>query len=811
MAEPIQPLDPRTLGPSFLSGPARRCPRIVWLAHLLLLLLALVLLRQAPAGQLEELLPPDTQADLRALHQDLPFPDDLFLFVRGGSARDREEFLEELESRLARQPQHFPDRLYKLDLAPIRPYLLLYLNEEQVSGLAGLMQTMQPQFQKGGSLLGWASLKPGEKPQGLQGFYFKQLQTSLKSRGRAAWLNPLDNLLNKEQAELIRPFWEDRPIRYLALQDETHLMLIRPADDSAVSEIRRILRDVAGRNPEIDVELTGSLAVVGEQRRAAAHELGLVAGALGVTLMLASLLGVVPFRRLFLATCSVSAGFAVSCGAGAILLGQGPIWLTAQALIGILASYQALHYAVDRDLRHVYRLGLVSVCGFLAMWMIPLAPPSELGGACALGAALCTFCLLVAIPAADELGWVPPDRGLPPFLERSWPGRRPTRAILAVTALLALICLGGVNKHRFSADPLAPLDPNAPSLRTERELQNNGKTSLFALVVAPDQTRATAVCEALESLPHVGETLCLAKFLPRDPGPKKRRDIEIIASIARAARLPTAIPVETADDLRRLAQAFPPRPGEPDLARELGPGGIQDALRSFQGHLLEDLKHLFQLMASQRGEAFPLSDLPGGLRQRLLGRDGRVAVLVFPKVGAGQNLERFVAELRHSAARVGGPAVLAADLASLTRRSLKMVPWALAMGMLVGLTMVLRSPWRAALVVAGPSLAVLFTQSSLAFYHVPLNFLTWPAPAVVLLLGVSIALGTLRRPRASLRALGPAVCTLAVSLAMIWSVHPGLAGLGLVMSLGMGFNLLIAVIVLPAAQSFFRALSGRKL
>ena len=113
-----------------------------------------------------------------------------------------------------------------------------------------------------------------------------------------------------------------------------------------------------------------------------------------------------------------------------------------------------------------------------------------------------------------------------------------------------------------------------------------------------------------------------------------------------------------------------------------------------------------------------------------------------------------------------------------------------------------------ALVVAGPSLAVLFTQSCLAFYHVPLNFLTWPAPVVVLLLGVSTAVGTLRRPRASLRSLAPAVCTLAVALAMMWSVHPGLAGLGLVMSLGMGFNLLIAVVVLPAAQSFIRALSG---
>lgn len=794
-----------------MSGPARRWPGAVWGLHLLLLVVGLLLLRQAPAGRLEELLPLDTQADLRVLKQDLPFPDDLFLFVRGGNAKAREVFLDELDAQLARRPEYFSDRLFRLDLRPIQPYLLLYLKEDQLKGLAELMHTMQPQFERGGSLLGWATVPPGKKPEGLQAFYFKQLQTSLGSRGRAPWLNPLDSLLAKEEADLIRPFWNGQPVRYLTLQNETHLMLVRPANDQSVAEIRKMLHDVAGRHPEIDVELTGSMAVVGEQRRAAAQELGLVVGALGFTLLMGSLLGLVPLRRLLLASVSVTAGVAASCGAGAYLLGLGPIWLTAQALVGLLAGYQALHYAVDRDLRHVYRLGVVSVSGFLTMALLPLAPPAQLGGACALGTALCTLCLLLAVPASDQLGWIPPDRGAAPFLDHSWLGRRPTRAILAVTAILALACLTMARKSRFSADPLAPLDTSAPSLRTERELQNNGKTSLFALVVAPDSARASAVCEALESLPHVGETLCLAKFLPRDPSPAKTRYIEAIAKVAEAAQLPTAIPVETADDLRKLGEAFPPRPGEPDLAKGLGPGGIQDALRSFQTHLLDDLKHLFRLMSDQKGEAFPMDLLPSGLQQRMLSQKGQVAVLVFPKVGKDQNLEAFVAELRQAASRVGGPAVMAADLASLTRRSLRMVPWALAMGMVVGLTLVLRSPWRAALVVAGPSLAVLFTQTSLAYYRVPLNFLTWPAPIVVMLLGVSTAVGTLRRPRASLRALGPAVCTLAVALAMMWSVHPGLAGLGLVMSLGMGFNLLIAVVVLPAAQSFIRAISGRKL
>lgn len=800
--------DPRTSAPTWLSAPARRRPRtVIWL-QILLALLAFFVIGKQPQRGLEELLPPATRSDLRFFKTEFPYPDDLFLFVRGGTARERELFLEDLESQLARRSDLFSDRLYKVDTRPLQQRLLFFLDRKHLTEMAKMMQDMAPRLEAGGSLLSWAQSRG--KPVGLQAFYLDQLKASLKSRGRGPWKSPLDHLLSPEQAREVRPFWENRTQRYLQLEDDSHLMLVRPAAPSAESELRRVIREVAGRNPHIDVELTGGPAIVGEQRGAIARELAPGATFVAACLFLAMLVGLLPPARLLAAGLAGLGGLVLSAGGGAVLLGVGPIWLTAQALVAVLAGYLGLHYAVDRDLRHVFRVGAVAVLGFLGLALLPLKAPAQLGQACAWGTLACVTCLLTLVPALDQLGWIPPDRGLAPWMERYWPGRRPTRAILALTALLALVSLLLLEKNRFSADPLDALDINAPSLRTERERHERGTSALFALLVAPDLSRARSFCTVVRGLPRVKETLTLAQFLPPNPDEAKSRSIENIAVIARRARLPRPIPLETAADLQALAAAVPAPPGEGDLVTELGPGGIQDALRSYQKHLLEDLGRLLSLLARQRSDRLSFEELAPGVQQRLLGRSGAVAVLVFPKLAHGDTLEDFVTDLRRVNSRVGGPAVLAADLASLTRQALLVVPWTLGLGFLVGLAVVLRSPGRALLVVLGPSLALLFTQASLAWFRVALNFLTWLAPAVVLLLGVSVSLGTLRRPRASLRALFPAVTLLVVALSMLWSDHPGLAGLGLVMALGMGFNLLVAVLVLPAAQTFFRAVAGRR-
>ncbi|MBT9583970.1 MMPL family transporter [bacterium] len=803
---PLEPRDPRISGPIVLSALARRWPRAVLLVQVLLAVLAGAFLGHAPSRGLEDLMSADTASDLRVLRSEFPSPDDLLLFVRGSRPQARELFIEDLEGQLARQPALFPDRLFKLDLSQIEQRLLFYLSAPQLRELASLMDKLRPRLTSGGSLLDWT--RSSGKPTGLLAFYLHQLQVSLHSRGREAWKSPLDQMVGPEQAKLLRPFWEGRNYRYMQMQDDTHLMLVRPADDLAVDRLRVLLRETAVRNPEVDVELTGNQAIIREQRGAVVREFAPAGAFIGGFLGLSMLVGMVAPRPLGASILATMLGMSVSAGLGAWLLDLGPIWLTAQALVATLFGYLALHYAVDRDLRHAFRVSVIGGSGFALMGFLPLGPPANLGWACAAGTIVCSLALLTLIPALDQLGWIPPDPGLAHWLEKSWPGRRPTRAILGVTSLLAVSCLGLVGRARFTADPIAALDTHAPSLRTELELKGQGTSSLFALVLAPNLARANAYCQVIRSMPRVKETFSLAQFLPPGPDPERSRSVVRIVEVARAARLPKPIPLKTAADLQALARAVPASNSPSSLVAEMGPGGIQDALQSFQRHLLQDLERMLRLLSSQRTDPLQLKDLPGGIQERLVGQSGSVAVMVFPKLGQGDTLEDFVADMRRVTSLVGGPAVLAADIASLTRQSLRMVPWALGLGMLLGLALVYRSLRAALLVLLGPSLALVFSQACLAFYHIPLNFLTWPAPSMVLLLGVSISLGTLRRPRASLKALFPAFSILVISLSMLWSAHPGLAGLGLVMALGMGFNLLVSVVVLPSAQAFLRTIHG---
>jgi len=807
--------DAQTAGPRFLSFPARCFPVGVLILQLLLALAGGMSLRLAPAYGLEELLPERTRRDLNFLREEFPSPDDLLLFVRGGSAERWEQFLEDLDKQLSLTPELFPDRLYKLDLTFLRNRLLFFLSRQHLRQLYGVVQQLAPKLKSGISLSDWTPGVQKAPPQGLEAFYQEQLKTSLKSRGRAAWRNPLDFLLQPEQAELLRPFWLGQTVRYLQLNGETHLLLVRPAQDLAVSVLRRRLQEVAQRNPEMDVELTGNPAIVSEQRRAVIRELGSAGAVLGLSLFLAALAGLLPWRRFLLACLPGVLGVTASAGLGSLFLGLGAVWLTAQSIVVILTGYSILHYAVDRDLGHLTRLSLSAFLGFACLACLPSNPFAGLGACCCLGILISSWCLLTAIPALDQLGLIPQDSGVSTWVQRRWPGRRPTRGILAVTAVGALLCLSCVDKASFSANPLHALDVNAPSLRAERELQQRGTSSLFALVLAPNLRQARAYTEVVRSFPRVEQTFSLVQFLPPQPNQEQRKLVGKIAALASQAQVPKGIPLDSAADLLRLQQMSSTRNG-PTLAdevllRELGPGGIQDALKSFQKNLLLDLGRLLDLLRQQRAEPFNPEELPRGVRERLVGTSGAVAVLVFPKLTEGDDsLENFVADLRKAVPRVGGPAVMAADLSELTRQALRLVPWALGLGALVGLWVATGSLWRSLLIIAGPSLALVFTRAGLALFQVSLNFLTWPAPAVVLLLGLSVSMSSLRRPRASLKALFPALAILVLAMFMLGSVHPGLAGLGLVMALGMVFNLLVAVVVLPSVETLARVWSVRR-
>ena len=72
--------------------------------------------------------------DARAL---FPYPGDIAVLVDRGTPEERQDFLEELASRLAKEPTLFYHVFYKFDLQPLASKALYYLDEKELSKLAG--------------------------------------------------------------------------------------------------------------------------------------------------------------------------------------------------------------------------------------------------------------------------------------------------------------------------------------------------------------------------------------------------------------------------------------------------------------------------------------------------------------------------------------------------------------------------------------------------------------------------------------------------------------------------------------------------
>lgn len=779
--------------------------------------LALVLLWASGLGRpgrgLEQLLSGPSRLQAQRVASEFVFPDDLLILVREGTGQQRRTFVDELQARLAESPECFPDCLCRLDVSVLERRLLHFLEPRLLHQLALVLGGLGPRLRSGSTLLEWMGPSSSGGEVGMADFYLRRLQDCLKHRERLHWESPLEQVLSPQLAAQVEPFWEGRTGTYLELDDGTLLMLVRPKEPSCGQELRRILQDATRRNPQVQVELTGSLAIADEQGGSLLRH-GLPPILAGLTaLILALLFRLADPVRLAWTGLVVSLALLFHTALEAVTVGLGPVWLTATIVVLAQWLYLGLHYAVDHDSLHIRQVGLTALMTYLVLALFPEPLVASLGRSCFTATTLTLLGFLDLVPLLEQWGPRPAQKGLQPWLERTWPGRRPTRAILVCTALAVLVSVAQWERTHFSADPFEAADREVPSLQSERELKGKGGTTLFAMLLVPDLEKARQAEKILRGLDGVHETLSLARWVPPPPGADQQVDIQSIARVAREARIPRPLRLETASDLMALAPSSHSPGGPLDAARlvqEAGPGGLRDGLRFFQQHVLDDFSRAKRLLSEQEASPLSLAELPRAVQQRLVGRSGRPVVLVFPRRPAGGSLEAFAHQLQTCpfpfAVDRAGPALMVGELAGLTRQTVRSLPVVLGLGLVLGLVLQIRRLPQAFLTLLGPTLGMTFTLAYLSRTPGALNLLTWPAPIVVMSMGLSLSLSTLRRPRASLKALYPAVMVLGVSALLARAEHSGVAHLGFVVALGTGFNLLIAVVILPPLQAFVRAL-----
>jgi hopanoid biosynthesis associated RND transporter like protein HpnN len=481
--------------------------------------------------------------------------------------------------------------------------------------------------------------------------------------------------------------------------------------------------------------------------------------------------------------------------------------------------------------------------GFFAFVPTPFTGIAELGLISGVGmfiSLVVTLTLLPALirvmpPAAEQVKLRPPDEGaLARVLD--WPYRR-ARAIWIGAAVVAMLALTLVPRARFDSDPIKLRDPNSEAVKTFRELLRDPNVPTLTLsVLAPDEAQARAIADRLGQLPEVRRALTLWDLVPQDQDAKLAMLGELALNLALQPVPNIPDPASTrADDLRTmraLAQSLPAYVERSrDAQREAG-ARLLAALRRLDAQLdqqdpatqLQTLTRLREaLLGSLPAQLEDLTtalnagkvteaDLPAPLQHRWRGIDGRYRVEIWPREVLDNQAAtaRFVDAVHRVAPDAAGPPVDTLESGRAVVSAFKQAFLYSFVAISLLLLVLLRSFKDTLLVLVPLVLAGLLTVATLVLLGIPFNFANVIALPLVLGVGVDYGVYLVQRGRAAgapanilhtstARAvLFGALITMANFGNLMLARHPGMVGMGLLLTVGLGMTLLCALVLLPS-------------
>lgn len=401
--------------------------------------------------------------------------------------------------------------------------------------------------------------------------------------------------------------------------------------------------------------------------------------------------------------------------------------------------------------------------------------------------------------------------------------RRP-RAVLAVGGLLLVAAAGLSTRLTYDHNLLNLQPPDLDSVAWERVLIDRAAGMTWdAMSVAGTRAEAVALRERYEALPGVGRVVEVASLVPENQGvklPAVRAIRDRLADLPAAADLPPPLPsaVKTVRELAGKVQAG----GDPAAATAAG--GLLAALDTtpepaakladFDRRLAADLAaDLHRLKAVSRPEAITLADLPADLRERYVGANGEYLVRAFARDSLWDYdaLGRFTAAAATVDPEATGKAfrtreglrqmragfewagvyalaaivlVLALDLRSLTGVLLGLLPLVAGAVLTLGVMGLVGVPLNPANMIALPLVVGVGVDNGLHVLH------DWRSrrPGVPYRLGAATGRGVLVAGLTTVLGFG----------ALMTARHRGMAGLGLVLALGVTFSMAAALVGLPA-------------
>ncbi len=488
---------------------------------------------------------------------------------------------------------------------------------------------------------------------------------------------------------------------------------------------------------------------------------------------------------------------------------------------------------------------LTTAIGFYAFIPTEFAGVAELGVISGTGMFISLIGNLTLLPALLTLMPFSPramerKKGFGPSMNRvlTFPLRH-AKAIRMGSLALGLSALFALSYVSFDRNILHLKDPESESVMTFNELLTQTDTSPWSLaVVAPDAGSAREYAERLGGLDRVDRTLILQDFVPTEQE-QKLETIEEIALILGPAVMEKRTPsrpscraqVAALQGLSASLEAFLKKWNSHPVG--LTARRLLDALNRYEAALATGdssyrekmlnrlevslLGTLPTVVRNLRASLSPtrvrLADLPETLTRRWVAKDGRHRVEVFPTEDLNnQNaLERFVTSVQRAAPDAIGIPVIMLEAGNAVVRAFQQALLLSLIAISLLLLILTRRKLDALLILLPLLLAGTLTGASTVLLNIPFNFANVIALPLILGIGVDNGIHMVHRMRTAMPVDGNLLKT-STARAIVFSTltticsfgnlalspHPGMASMGLLLSIGIGFTLLCTLIVLPA-------------
>ncbi len=617
----------------------------------------------------------------------------------------------------------------------------------------------------------------------------------------------------------------------------------------AIERIREIAAE-AGFSPEQNLRLriTGGLAMSTEEMQSVSRGMGTAGVAALVLVALVLFLGLRHWSLVAASLVTLISGLCLTAAFAAIAVGHLNLISVAFAVlyIGLGIDYAA-HYSlryrelISQGAQPIDALStaagdvgvslvlcaLTTGVGFLSFVPTEFAGLSELGLISGTGMFISLIVSLTVLPAWLALMPVKRVARNPP---RSFARMFAGHWILAAAAVAAVVSLPFAAEVRFDRDPVNLRERESESVATYRDLSMDGGRSTVSLsVVVENDQQAQSLKTRLKALPLVHSSESLTDFVPENQEEKLFliEELELtvgpldgVASSAKAADVAATHKV-LADYLNQsgggsgaaekafiaVLHRLSAHWTRENAYAEAELGALNESLFRY---LPMQIRRLGQAMDAQPIE---VAGLPVDLRARWIGVNGgqRVEVYANTDLSEPQNLLAFVNQVRTVAPDATDSPVINLESGNAVVRAFKQA--FLSALVLVGLLLffLFRRANDVALVLAPLILAGIWTLAAMVVLGIPFNFANVITLPLLLGIGVDNGIHMVHRFR---QAPGQATALLSTSTAramvlsalttlasfgnLAYSDHPGTAGMGQVLSIGLLFTLFATLAVLPA-------------